>query len=135
MANARIPVGGATDRTGLASAPLALDPCPHTVSYTHLGEEAGLLSCYVDCVTDTDHVLTCHYPRKDTPFCKAGAPHNTDLYMKGSAVMRFAVKALAKAVRAAAAEAGVAVEDIAYFVPHQANLQMCIRDSSEAALF
>ena len=90
----------------------------------HRGEEAGLLSCYVDCVTDTDHVLTCHHPRKDTPFCKAGAPHNTDLYMKGSAVMRFAVKALAKAVRAAAAEAGVAVEDIAYFVPHQANLRI-----------
>ncbi|HEY9778305.1 MAG TPA: beta-ketoacyl-ACP synthase III [Planktothrix sp.] len=52
------------------------------------------------------------------------------LQMNGRAIYEFAVNAVPEAVRAAAAKAGVRVEDIDYLVPHQANVRI-IKAASE----
>lgn len=46
------------------------------------------------------------------------------LYQDGKEVYKFAVKALPKAFNSAAAEIGVTVDDIDWFVPHQANIRI-----------
>jgi len=58
------------------------------------------------------------YPHEGTT-----PPKNADrfLQMSGRPIYEFAVQAVPEAVRAAAAKAGIRVEDIDYLVPHQAN--------------
>ncbi len=46
------------------------------------------------------------------------------LQMNGKAIYEFAVNAVPEAVRAAAREAGISVDDIDYMVPHQANIRI-----------
>jgi len=46
------------------------------------------------------------------------------LQMNGRAIYEFAVNAVPEAVRAAAAKAGVRIEDIDFLVPHQANFRI-----------
>ncbi len=43
------------------------------------------------------------------------------IHMKGSDVFRFAVKALPESVEKALAKAGLAIDDVDHFIPHQAN--------------
>ncbi|MCK4268694.1 MAG: ketoacyl-ACP synthase III, partial [Actinomycetia bacterium] len=43
------------------------------------------------------------------------------IQMKGSDVFRFAVKALPESVEKALAKAGLAIDDVDHFIPHQAN--------------
>ena len=59
------------------------------------------------------------YPHKDvTPPIKKV---DRFLQMQGRQVYEFAINAVPEAVRTAAEKAGIKVEDIDYFVPHQAN--------------
>jgi 3-oxoacyl-[acyl-carrier-protein] synthase-3 len=46
------------------------------------------------------------------------------LHMRGNEVFRFAVRMMNKAAQAVMEEAGLAAEDVALFVPHQANLRI-----------
>jgi 3-oxoacyl-[acyl-carrier-protein] synthase III len=50
-----------------------------------------------------------------------------DLYMNGAAVFNFAMKVVPQTVENLAAKAGIPVEDIDYFIPHQANKFMLDR--------
>ena len=58
-----------------------------------------------------------------SPFDKTehDAPY---LFMDGQKTFKFAVNAITSNYTAAAAEAGVAIEDIDYFIPHQANIRI-----------
>ena len=44
--------------------------------------------------------------------------------MKGDGVFKFAVRAMADATRRVVEEAGIKLEDISWFVPHQANIRI-----------
>lgn len=68
--------------------------------------------------------LQCDGTKKELLYVDGG-PSTTGtvghLRMQGNAVFRQAVTHISEAVHAAAAAAGVAVEDVDWFVPHQAN--------------
>ncbi len=67
------------------------------------------------------------YPHEGTTPPKAV---NRYLQMNGRAIYEFAVNAVPEAVRAACARAGMRVEDVDFFVPHQAN-QRIIKAAAE----
>jgi 3-oxoacyl-[acyl-carrier-protein] synthase-3 len=51
-------------------------------------------------------------------------PHECMINMDGPAIFKFAVHAMADAVRDAAAKSGITLDDIDVLVPHQANLRI-----------
>ena len=55
---------------------------------------------------------------------RANCLHHGKLRMQGNQVFRHAVVNISEAVTAAAADAGVAVADVDWFIPHQANLRI-----------
>jgi len=59
------------------------------------------------------------HPGKDLPEKQSGVVH-----MNGRPIYEFAVKALPEAVITTAAQAGIAIEDIDYLIPHQANIRI-----------
>lgn len=57
-----------------------------------------------------------------------GGPSKTSslgyIYMNGKEVFKFAIPAMASAIETVAEEAGVALDDIDWFIPHQANIRI-----------
>lgn len=53
-----------------------------------------------------------------------GAPMTDNLYMNGREVFKFAVRVMDTATVEAVREAGLTAQDVALFVPHQANLRI-----------
>jgi len=99
------------------------------------GDGAG---AFILQASETENEILATYLRADgngahllkIPNSGSSYPHNgkapvksTDkfLSMSGRPIYEFAVQAVPEAVRAAAAKAGMRVEDIDYLVPHQAN--------------
>jgi 3-oxoacyl-[acyl-carrier-protein] synthase-3 len=65
--------------------------------------------------------------KQDLLFVDGGVSTNGQvghLRMQGAQVMRHAVVNISEAIVAAAADAGVAVSDVDWFIPHQANLRI-----------
>lgn len=85
--------------------------------------ENEMLATYLRADGKGGHLL--HIPNTGTSYPHAGTtpPKKADrfLQMNGRAIYEFAVHAVPEAVRAAAAKAGIRIEDIDYLVPHQAN--------------
>lgn len=86
-------------------------------------DDNQLLATYLRADGTGGHLL--HIPNTGSAYPHAGEvkPKATDRYLKmnGRAIYEFAVNAVPEAVKAAAAIAGIRVEDIDYLVPHQAN--------------
>jgi 3-oxoacyl-[acyl-carrier-protein] synthase-3 len=60
--------------------------------------------------------------------------HTAFLTMDGRRVYNFAVKVLVESIRTVLCESGVALEDIAYVVPHQANQRIIAAASSRSGI-
>jgi 3-oxoacyl-[acyl-carrier-protein] synthase III len=85
--------------------------------------ENEILATYLRADGTGAHLLK--IPNTGTAYPHGGKtpPKSADkfLSMSGRSIYEFAVQAVPEAVRAAAAKAGIRVEDIDYLVPHQAN--------------
>jgi 3-oxoacyl-[acyl-carrier-protein] synthase-3 len=95
-------------------------------------DENEILGTYLRADGTGGHLLC--IPNSGTAYPHAGttppkAMHKF-LNMNGRAIYEFAVTAVPEAVRAACARAGIRVEDIDYFIPHQAN-QRIIKGAAE----
>lgn len=86
-------------------------------------EENHVLATYLRADGTGAHLLW--IPNQGTTYPHAGTTPpkamQRFLHMNGRAVYEFAINAVPEAVRAAAAKAGIRIEDIDFLVPHQAN--------------
>lgn len=89
----------------------------------------GILSTYMENSDDVDRTLWCDsaFVRRETPFADADALPASDVdadpYMRmaGQAVFKFATAAMMRCTETALERAGLAVDDVTLFTPHQAN--------------
>lgn len=72
-----------------------------------------------------DDVIDIPWDTTNSPFWK-GEPRDTAVLMKGQETFSFAVKRITEDVSYVAEQAGIALSDIAYVVPHQANLRIIV---------
>ncbi|MDP4119881.1 MAG: beta-ketoacyl-ACP synthase III [Bacillota bacterium] len=87
-----------------------------------LGEGEGLKSIHLTLKGDSD-VL--YVPRgKNTSPMYEHESENPVVHMQGSEVYKFAVIAMIKGIRKALKDAGLTEEDVAWVVPHQANIRI-----------
>lgn len=95
-------------------------------------EENEFLSSYLRADGKGGHLLW--IPNAGTAFPQKGVdqprPTHRFLQMNGRAVYEFAVTAVPDAVRTVCKRAGIAIEDLDYIVPHQAN-QRIIKAAAE----
>jgi 3-oxoacyl-[acyl-carrier-protein] synthase-3 len=86
-------------------------------------ESNGILSTYLRADGRGGNLL--HIPNIGMGYPHDGVPAAQEthrfLHMNGKAIYEFAVNAVPEAVKAACAKAGVAVDDVDFLVPHQAN--------------
>lgn len=82
--------------------------------------QPGILATYVKNYDDHRGVLTCGKEYRQTPFWKEEqkAQH---LALRGKAVFKFAVNSIEEVTMAVLEKAGLTLDDIDWFVPHQAN--------------
>lgn len=92
----------------------------------------GMLSSYMENTDDADHVLWCDSAFCDRPLpfdavsdeaARAAAETPCDPYMRmaGQAVFKFATSAMVRCIEEALSRAQLSPEDVALYVPHQAN--------------
>lgn len=88
--------------------------------------KTGILSSYVKNYDDLTDSLTCGMEYMKTPFSDSDKdnPEKQALSMHGSQVFKFAVNAIGEVMDRSLELAGLTADDIAYFVPHQANLRI-----------
>lgn len=85
-----------------------------------LNEEEGILSTYLKNYDDERGVLTCGKEYRQTPFWEDdNKPQH--LALRGKSVFKFAVQSIEEVTMAALEKAGKTLDDIDWFVPHQAN--------------
>jgi 3-oxoacyl-[acyl-carrier-protein] synthase-3 len=99
------------------------------------GDGAGSLVLKAD---DTDHLLACdlhldgtkgdhltmHTTVQNCPLVEPRDVPSPYVYMNGREVFKFAVGTVPTSIQAAVAQAGLQLNDIDYFVPHQANVRI-----------
>ncbi len=85
--------------------------------------ENEILSTYLRADGSGGHLLSIPNYGTAYPFSGEEPPKAMDRYLKmnGRAIYEFAVHAVPEAMRASCAKAGIRIEDVDYFVPHQAN--------------
>ncbi len=86
-------------------------------------EEPGILSTYLKNYDDHKGVLTCGKGYKAIPFWEDKEAYQ-HLSLRGKAVFKFAVNSIEEVTLAALEKAGLSLNDIDWFVPHQANLRI-----------
>ncbi|MDE8702606.1 beta-ketoacyl-ACP synthase 3 [Adlercreutzia equolifaciens] len=92
-------------------------------------DEEGVLSSYMENTDDTARTLWCDsaFCARETPFAanNEGAEErgNLDPHMRmaGQAVFKFATAAMMRCTEEALARAGLTIDDVTLFTPHQAN--------------
>lgn len=91
-------------------------------------EKNGILSSFVKNYDDTTDSLTCGMEYLKTPFTDdhLDNPEKQSLSMHGSQVFKFAVNAIGEVMEKSLELAGLTADDIAYYVPHQANLRIIL---------
>lgn len=87
-----------------------------------LGEGDDLLSILLT-AEGNEHALIARTPAGNCPF-REEEEVNTDLYMDGKEVFKFAVSAMVRDVKDVLAKAGLESSEIDYMLPHQANLRI-----------
>lgn len=91
--------------------------------------ESGILSSYMENSDDVDRTLWCDsaFVSRTTPFAGAGQLPSSDaesdpyMRMAGQAVFKFATAAMMRCTERALERAGLSIDDVALFTPHQAN--------------
>ncbi|MCI8424292.1 MAG: beta-ketoacyl-ACP synthase 3 [Adlercreutzia sp.] len=91
--------------------------------------EEGVLSSYMENTDDTARTLWCDsaFCARETPFAAEGEGaaerEGLDPYMRmaGQAVFKFATAAMMRCTEEALVRAGLTIEDVTLFTPHQAN--------------
>ncbi|MCI8646007.1 MAG: ketoacyl-ACP synthase III [Firmicutes bacterium] len=86
-------------------------------------EEPGILSTYLKNYDDHKGVLTCGKGYKAIPFWEDKEAYQ-HLSLRGKAVFKFAVNSIEEVTLAALEKAGLSLNDVDWFVPHQANLRI-----------
>ncbi|OJU11726.1 MAG: hypothetical protein BGN88_14930 [Clostridiales bacterium 43-6] len=86
-------------------------------------EEAGIIDSILEGQIDTDNALTLSGTKSENPFSNAPQA-NVAVKMNGKAVFAFAVNAMSKLIKELSEKANVSIEEIAVFVPHQANVRI-----------
>ncbi len=89
-------------------------------------QEKGILASFVKNYDDKTDCLTCGMEYLKTPFTDESLdnPEKQSLSMQGNQVFKFAVNAIGEVMDKSLGLAGLTADDIAYFVPHQANLRI-----------
>lgn len=87
-------------------------------------DERGIISTYLNCIIDSEDILTCNNRLDPTPFSGSQRLENVKVKMNGSKTMRFAVKALHDAIDVVIKKGEVSLADIKMIVPHQANARI-----------
>lgn len=85
--------------------------------------QPGILSTYLKNYDDHKGVLVCQKDYRQTPFWE-DEEKNQHLSLRGKAVFKFAVNSIEEVTMAALEKAGLCLDDIDWFVPHQANLRI-----------
>lgn len=83
-------------------------------------EHRGILSVFVKNYDDEKGVLTCGKEYRKIPFWE-DEPNPQHLALRGRSVFKFAVHSIEEVVLEAVRKADLSLEDIDWFVPHQAN--------------
>lgn len=89
----------------------------------------GILATHLDCIIDHEDALNCANKLNKTPFFDPDVDESLQsrpnrIQMKGSKVMKFAIRAFTESAKIVAQKAGVQIADIKAIVPHQANLRI-----------
>lgn len=83
-------------------------------------DRPGILATYLKNYDDHRGVLTCGKEYHKTPFWE-DEKEPQHLALRGKAVFKFAVNSIEEVTMAALKKAGLTLDDIDWFVPHQAN--------------
>ncbi|MDX9887735.1 MAG: beta-ketoacyl-ACP synthase III [Anaerovoracaceae bacterium] len=89
-------------------------------------DRPGILSSYIKNYDDPKDVLPCGIEYRKRPFDKEVTEAIDPMYisMKGQQVFKFAVNALDEVMEETINRANLTYDDIAFFVPHQANMRI-----------
>lgn len=89
-------------------------------------DNPGILSSYIKNYDDPKDVLPCGIEYRKRPFDKKEDETVDPMYisMKGQQVFKFAVNALDEVMKETINRANLTYDDIAFFVPHQANMRI-----------
>jgi len=89
-------------------------------------DSPGILSSYIKNYDDPKDVLPCGIEYRKRPFDKEVSEPIDPMYisMKGQQVFKFAVNALDEVMKETINRANLSYDDIAFFVPHQANMRI-----------
>ena len=88
-----------------------------------LDEKFGIIDIFIKNYDDVNDALTCGMNYRDTPFTKE-TPNDMFLKMNGNQVFRFAVSAVAEVIETILKRTNTNINDIDFFVPHQANIRL-----------
>ena len=89
----------------------------------------GILATHLDCIIDREDALHCANKLHKTPFFDPDTVETLrerpdKIQMKGSKVMKFAIRAFTESAKIVTQKAGVQIADIKAIVPHQANFRI-----------
>lgn len=87
-----------------------------------LEEGDSLLASVLSTIGD-DETIRCYNFEGNSPFYKS-VEKNLYTFMKGQETFRFAVNSMIKGIEEVAKIAGIAIEDIDFVIPHQANMRI-----------
>ena len=82
--------------------------------------ERGILSTYIKNYDDVKNTISCKPSYITPPFWEEDTTLEP-LYLNGRAVFKFAVNAFQEVTEGALEKAGMSLDDVNWFVPHQAN--------------
>lgn len=85
--------------------------------------EKGILSTFIKNYDDDNEVIHCKANYINPPFWEDDLTPDP-LYMRGRAVYRFAVNAIEEVTKGALDKIGMTLDDVDWFVPHQANARI-----------
>lgn len=86
--------------------------------------EEGLISSFLASEGENFRHLTCGEYENPHPFTKQDSVASKFWTMSGSDVLRFAVKAVPKAIDEVLKRAGKTISDVDWIIPHQANIRI-----------
>jgi 3-oxoacyl-[acyl-carrier-protein] synthase-3 len=88
-------------------------------------QDAGVLSAFLGCHGDVDHLLAIEAGGSARPATlETVAAKEHYIRMRGNELFKFAVRAMTRAVHQALAKARLGLSDIRKVIPHQANLRI-----------
>lgn len=96
-------------------------------------KETGIISSFMKNYDDVNDSLTCGIEYLKTPYTdeERDNPEKQVLTMHGNQVFKFAVNAIGEVMEESLNLAGLTADDIAYYVPHQANLRIILAASKK----